>query len=237
MKLRFIPIKLRSNEVEDFYSEEETNALFNTVFNTIRDYKNIGYRIELVIAGGRKPMSIYPVISAQILFDENDRAWHLLSEEKLVKSRNLLPEDDMFYQLVPIPLMLWSNVPPTLLVDGMTPQQFIENQQQRSREQGELKYRKFMGLLTRVERDVLKALLQGLSNEDISKKLKKSRRTVEHQIQRVYSKFKTSFGLPVQSKISRQHFLRTILLYRIGKSADADTQYSFYNRDTIEDKI
>ena len=42
--------------------------------------KRAGHLVYLSIASGRKPMTVYGMVAAQLLFDEDDRVWHLLSE-------------------------------------------------------------------------------------------------------------------------------------------------------------
>lgn len=71
--------------------------------------------IHLCIAGGRKPMAVYGMVTAQLLFDEDDRLWHLLSEGWRPGSERVMhlsPGDRTW--LVPVPVLYWSAVSPAL---------------------------------------------------------------------------------------------------------------------------
>lgn len=221
--VRFVPVKLNGEEIIDIVGEEESTVLFETVFNLIRDFKLRGYRIELVIAGGRKPMSIYPVVSAYMLFDTDDRIWHLLSSEEMVKSRALIPSDNDFYKLVPIPFIPWSTIAPVFYVDGLNPLDFIDEQRKKMMKEAKGQYLRFLGQLTYVEEKVLELMVKGYSNSQIAERLNKSIRTVEHQVQAIYGKFKVVFHLPIEHRLSRQRFITEILkfryLYKIGNPA------------------
>jgi hypothetical protein len=68
---------------------------------------------HLRIAGGRKILAVYGVASAQLMFDEGDAAWHLVSAPDLMESGALhaLPGE---MQLAPIPVLRWSQISPAL---------------------------------------------------------------------------------------------------------------------------
>lgn len=67
--------------VDDISTEEDTASLLRTLYRTILAEKRAGRLVHLSIAGGRKPMAVYGMVVAQLLFDNEDRVWHLLSED------------------------------------------------------------------------------------------------------------------------------------------------------------
>lgn len=78
--LRVVPIRSGSGTITDVQSEEDVAALLRTLYRTILAEKRAGRQVHLSIAGGRKPMAVYGMVVAQLLFDEQDRVWHLLTE-------------------------------------------------------------------------------------------------------------------------------------------------------------
>ena len=51
-------------------------------------------------------------------------------------------------------------------------------------------------------------LLRGGTNRDIASRLGKSHRTVEHQLQSIYRKFKSAFSIPVNTRLRRDMLVR-----------------------------
>ncbi len=94
-------------------SEEDTAALFRTLYRVLLAEKKAGRLIHLSIAGGRKPMAVYGMVVAQLLFDDADQVWHLLSEGWKPGDKRVMhvqPGDPVW--LVSIPLLHWSSVSP-----------------------------------------------------------------------------------------------------------------------------
>lgn len=184
--------------IADITTEAEAEATFNALFQIVRHYKLNDYHVHLNVAGGRKPMSIYGMVTAQMLFDEQDRLWHLVSNPQLVKSRRLFPEDGDEYRLVPVPVIRASDRPDLL-------RQF-QNAQEAVREQEalrqELKYTLFMEKLTEAERKVARLLAQGLSNEAIASELTNAPSTISKHLSNIYGKWQEVFG-PVSRKAIR----------------------------------
>ncbi len=51
------------------------------------ELKRKNYRVHLSVAGGRKVMAALRMVVAQLLFDEDDSVWYLLSEGKLLAEK------------------------------------------------------------------------------------------------------------------------------------------------------
>ncbi len=66
--------------IADIATESDSAALLRTLYRAVLAEKRAGHLVHLSIAGGRKPMAVYGMVVAQLLFDENDHVWHLLSE-------------------------------------------------------------------------------------------------------------------------------------------------------------
>jgi CRISPR-associated Csx14 family protein len=78
--LSFHPIRNAGGQlVADVVSLEEVESAFRTLYQTVLEMKKQNHRVHLSIAGGRKSMAVYGMVTAQMLFDEEDRLWHLHS--------------------------------------------------------------------------------------------------------------------------------------------------------------
>ncbi len=191
----------RRGPIADITTAEEAEEVFHTLYQVVRRYKLAGYRIHLNVAGGRKPMSIYGMVTAQILFDEDDRLWHLVSDEELVASRRLFPEPGDEYSLVPIPVIHWTDRSPLEVgvVQAATPEEALREQETLRRD---MRYELFLrGELTPAEREVARLLAQGLSNEEIARRRGTRLNTVTKQVSAVYRKWRAFFELPREAPV------------------------------------
>jgi CRISPR-associated protein Csx14 len=69
----------------DIDSESNANAYYDATVKLLRLYRDDGYTIHLMVAGGRKAMSIYATLAAGDVFGPLDRVWTVLSSPKLVQ--------------------------------------------------------------------------------------------------------------------------------------------------------
>jgi CRISPR-associated protein Csx14 len=112
-RYRLAPVERDGWTVADFITEADTAALMRTLYRTVLTEKRAGRRVHLSIAGGRKPMAVYGMVVAQLLFDEDDCLWHLLSENWRPGDERIMhvqPGDRI--SLVPVPVLRWSTVSP-----------------------------------------------------------------------------------------------------------------------------
>ena len=189
----------------DITTAAEAERVFDTLYRLVRRFKLGRYRVQLNVAGGRKPMSIYGMVTAQILFDEHDRLWHLVSDEGLVRSRRLFPEPGDEYSLVPIPVIRWMDRSPLEmgLARAETPQEALREQETLRRD---TRYELFLkGELTSAERDIARLLATGLSNEAIAARRGTRMNTVTKQVSAVYARWPAFFelaeGTPVRDAV------------------------------------
>jgi CRISPR-associated Csx14 family protein len=181
--------------IADITTEAEAEQTFNSLFQVVRRYKLDGYHIHLNVAGGRKPMSIYGMVTAQILFDDDDHLWHLVSNEALVKSRRLFPEPGDEYSLVPVPVIRWTDRSPLEmgLAQAETPEEALREQETLRRD---MRCELFLkGELTSSEREVALLLAQGLSNQAIAVHRGTKMNTVTKQVSAIYDKWRVYFGV------------------------------------------
>lgn len=182
----------------DTVTEEDLEAVFATLYRTVRENKLAGKAVHLCIAGGRKIMSAYGVTVAHLLFDEDDHLWYLLSSGEVLEQKRMLALDGDDVNLIPIPVFHWSLVPPVLtpLALAEDPWKALSEQRHLRQRQVYLRKREFVErTLTRAEREVVELLVrEGLSNEAIAERQHRSVRTVGNHLSHVYDKLHEFLG-------------------------------------------
>jgi hypothetical protein len=174
------------------------------LYRTVAQLKRKGFRIHLSIAGGRKVMTAMGMVVAQLLLDEHDHVWHLLSEGKLLQSKAMHAQRSDKVALVPVPVLRWSLLPSTVqeILIWDDPYRAIERQRQLQQHQRWQLLNSFWQKLTSAEREVVKALVQhGGKAEVLAKRLNRSPKTVRNQLQSVYAKYRDHFDLPADTKV------------------------------------
>ena len=212
---QLLPIVTDSGRlVRDVATPLESQAAFRSLYNQVRMAKNAGYRVHLSIAGGRKTMAVFGMVTAQLLFDEDDRLWHLYSGGEFLESRRLHPKTEDDVHLIPIPVVQWSNVAPILLdfSDIEDPIEALSHQQElRIKERLEDMRAFVLGSLSPAEERVVALLVKdGLSDNELAEKLHLSPRTVEQHLRSAYRKASDHWGL---SDIGRTQLIALLNLY------------------------
>lgn len=215
-----LPLKARpltdrhGQPLRDTATPQEIEQAFRCLYNEVRRAKLAGRRVDLAIAGGRKPLALFGMVTAQLLCDESDRLWYLYSTGEFLTSKRLHPLPGDQVQLVPIPFIPWSQVSPTLtdLVEIEDP--FEALQQVRATRLAErlAKIQDYLQrILTPAEGRVVSLLAQeGLSDNQIAERLSLSPRTVEGQLRKAYNKAAVHWDL---EKVDRASLIALVNLY------------------------
>jgi CRISPR-associated Csx14 family protein len=193
-------IDQEGHPLSDVEAPEAAQACFRLLYTLVRAAKLAGLRVHLSIAGGRKSMAVFGMAAAQLLFDENDRLWHLFSAGDFLAAKRLHPEPGDEVHLIPIPVILWSQVSPvfTELSRFEDPYQAVERVSQLQIAEKIESARAFvLGSLTAAERRVVEFLVRGgLGDQEIAARLSLSPRTVERHLRTVYLKAADHWELP-----------------------------------------
>lgn len=202
---RSVPVEREGWPVADLRTEADTAALLRTLYRAVLMEKRAGRRVHLSIAGGRKPMAVYGMVLAQLLFDEDDRVWHLLSEDWRpgdARVMHVRPGDRVSL----VPVLRWSTVSPVLTELAVREDSWEAMQAQRALRQQEdyRRQREFIEhQLTRAERELVRLACQGLDNAAVARRLHKSEKTVANQFTKVYEKLQEWRGLRQDVPVSR----------------------------------
>lgn len=190
--------------LHDVDSPDAGKAICRAVYSAIREVKlrvveGVPGVIDLCLAGGRKTMSVYAMIAAQLLFEGDDRVWHLFSAGDLLREKRMhwRPGDEA--ALVALPLLRYADVAPALfsLMDNADPFAALSQAETQTRVTRAAQAREFwQQCLSPAEKSCAALLLcDGLADKQMAERLNKSRKTVETQLKSVYDKAEAFFGL------------------------------------------
>lgn len=193
LALRMVPlIDELGHPLSDVETPQAARSAFKTLYQLIRSTKKDGKVVHLSIAGGRKTLALYGMVAAQLLFDETDHLWYLFSSGDFLASKRLHPTPDDNVTLVPIPVILWSEVSPLAadLREIDDPFEAIKQVEDLQLIEKRDHARSFIyGSLTPSERRAVEILVRdGLSDVDIAERLYLSPRTVEQHLRSAYAK-------------------------------------------------
>jgi len=200
----FQPIQDGSHYPNDFVTERDVALLLRVLYRTVARLKRKGFRIHLSIAGGRKVMTAMGMVVAQLLWTSMTMFGTLLSEGKLLQSKEMHAQKPDEVVLVPVPILRWNLLPSTvqeiLLWDD--PYRAIERQHQLQQQQHWQLLQTFWQKLTPAEREVAEALVRyGEKTEALAKRLNRTAKTVRNQLQSIYAKYREHFDLPADAKV------------------------------------
>lgn len=184
--------------ITDIVTDDQVSALFRTLYREVLEAKRANKIVHLSIAGGRKTMAVYGMSVAQMLFDDSDQLWHLLSTGKILKEKRMQMQEGDEVKLISIPVLRWSMVSPVLteLARYDDPWEALQEQRQLRLHTYWQRKKDFVeSTLTRAEREVIELLVrEGLSNEAIARRLHRSVRTIGNHLSCVYDKLHEFLG-------------------------------------------
>jgi len=207
--------------LHDVDSPLAARQAFRVLYREIRQAKTARRRIQLSIAGGRKMLAVYGMAAAQLLFDPDDRVWHLYSVPALVERQALhaLPGEAA---LVRVPVLRWSEISPALtdLILSEDPFEAMERQAAQRRSDALRAARDFVEHeLSPAEREVVALVVrEGLTDAEVARRTSRSPKTVGHHLSSVYRKACACFGL---SRADRHTLMALLSAYYAFCGSDA----------------
>jgi len=218
--LTLLPITDQGQPLIDVETPQASQAALRALYQQLRQAKMQGWQVHLLIAGGRKTLAIFGMVAAQMLFDEEDRLWHLFSSGEFLASRRLHPGPGDEVHLVEIPVIRWSQLSPVFGELAQIDDPFLALERIRGLQIHEkiAHARAFVeGRLSAAERRVVQALVEeGLSDQEIGERLALSPRTVERHLRSSYSKAAEHWGAAAFTRAGLVAVLQLYYSFQIG---------------------
>ncbi|NUM34592.1 MAG: hypothetical protein HUU50_08615 [Candidatus Brocadiae bacterium] len=212
-------------DIQDVQSEEAAKAVANTIFQTLRNLKERQDidRIFLDYTGGRKEMSSYFLLSAQLLCSEQDELYHVEPNEKkgpLVDFNH--PQFNTYYYpqkpeeitLIPVPFVRLHHLFAFIEMKDVSLWTFLE------RSSTALENLCYCGLIGNgIEHEVAAPFQKAFANAP---------KSLYNSLERIYGTFK-SFHTILRSEKTEQERISLVDLFHNVKS----TTLEFY--DDVDD--
>jgi CRISPR-associated Csx14 family protein len=214
---QFETIELQANgqALSDITSPEEVQVAFRTLYAIVRAAKLDDKKIHMLIAGGRRTLTVAGMATAQILFDDTDRLWHLASHPQLETSGNLHAGFGEWCRLIPIPVITWGRLSPAFDVLKAVDDPFIAAQklsELRLRDQWDQARIFVLTQLSAAEKNVVELLVHdGLNQNEIAEQLSLSPRTVEQHLRSSYKKAEEHWNL--ETDVHQAQLVRLLSIF------------------------
>lgn len=194
----------------DVLTPAEMDTFTEVLYTVVRTWVAKRGRVHLLLAGGRKSMTMLGMSVAQLLLGPDDRVWYLHSDEALRQSGRMRMGAGDQAQLIRIPLVQRTPAPPVLTrsFQAATPADALhELEAEQARRVAHFLKR----VLTPAERDLALLIRQEvLTVKEIAARLHKSPKTVTNQLTIIYNKLEAEFGLEPDVGVKRE-FLRRVV--------------------------
>ncbi|NSW52340.1 MAG: hypothetical protein HPY85_07540 [Anaerolineae bacterium] len=208
--------------LSDFDDTTGTESFFRMFYRVLWRLKQQNARVHICASGGRKTMSIYAMVAAQLLFDEDDRFWHLFSGGNFLKEKRLHPQLEDLAELIEVPVIHWGLLSPVVstLRKVEDPYQAIAAiRELQLRQKWSLADQFVQNQLTPAQRSVVALLVrEGLSDQQIADRLVLSARTIERHLGDAYQRATDFWGF--RERVSRSQLITLLQLYYSTRLGD-----------------
>jgi len=212
--LRSLELSYQSTPLQDITQPDEVESAFQALYAEVRSAKLADRRVHLQIAGGRRTLSVFGMAAAQMLFDDQDRLWHLASHPELEASGRLHAAVGEWARLIPIPVIAWGRLSPAFdalrrVDDPLAAAQALSRL--RLREQWDAARIFVLTRLSPAELSAVELLSrEGLGQNEIAARLSLSPRTVEQHLRSAYRKAAEHWDL---EDVNQAQLVRLLSLY------------------------
>ncbi len=179
--------------LRDVESPDEAEVAFRVIYNVTRELKRRDYRLHSLIAGGRKSIIIYSVLSAQLLFDAHDRLWHIFSADEYNRELGLrphVPED--VAQLAAIPVLYVSRVMPMireLILHSDDPTRAVRIFEAQESAETLTYLQGFYDQCDPLDKEILKLRFRGIPNAEIATRVSLSESAISNRLRDVAKRY------------------------------------------------
>jgi CRISPR-associated protein Csx14 len=207
-------LRYQDRPIDDISDSGQADGVLDTMHRLVVDLKQQSYCIHLLVAGGRRLMSLLSVPVATLNFDHHDRIWHLFTpqviQEQAEAGRLMHVPAGAGTRLIQapfIPLGAYIANSSTNFRAAQAEQQAHMNQQEYER------CKQAIEQLTPRERDVVHAFTQENSQQEVASALGISMKTVDHHKTRIFEVCREVWNFEPDYKLSSLFLCKTFLPY------------------------
>jgi CRISPR-associated Csx14 family protein len=173
------------HSLHDIIDYQTASDYFRDIYRTLLEYKQGGNRLHVLIAGGRKSMTVYAALAAALIFSREDNLWHVVSPDHLIMPEHFHVSPELREQvylidmpIVPARIAYWG-MPSSSLDDPLELVKRLQDTRQT-----------LLNKLSPEERRLVDVLLQHpeWTDKQIAAHLHKSPNTVSNQFGWIYNK-------------------------------------------------
>lgn len=177
----------------DVNDHEATEIAFRVIFQATKTLKTEGYRLHSLIAGGRKSIIVYSMISAQLIFDPYDQLWHIFSDDERDREKSRRPHVPLStIHLAPIPVMHLGGLMPMvreLLLHDSDPTQAMRMYREHHDIEKTIQLQRFYDSRDPLDRYILWLRFKDYPNKDVADKVFMGEPAVINRLRRVAEDF------------------------------------------------
>ncbi len=221
-RLHCVPLQNGALKLQDIRTEVEAEATWQAIRTLLAEVKGKGHKVHLCIAGGRRLMGLLAMSAAMLLFDHQDRLWHIYTPDELraqaAGGAIMHAEPVETVQLIQVPLVPWGAYFPALRAMAQPPQQAVALQLSQLTASSELLCRQVYDRLTERQRATLLAFARGLTPQDVAEKLNITLSTVNTHKTAILAECRIAWQLDEATRLDYR-FIRerfAVFLQRIG---------------------
>ncbi|MBE2196787.1 MAG: hypothetical protein IAE83_21630 [Anaerolinea sp.] len=199
---RYAEITRRSGDpLLDIQDQETAKDYWKGVTDILLEYQR-DYNLHLMIAGGRKAMSIYATLAAGLFFRPRDRVWTVLSPESMLRGGHWRAPAGMRdqVQIVALPVFPVERSDQLRAMLGDLDSLLAARDTSRS---------EFLARLSPAETLLVERTQQhrGATSKQLGEMLSKSEKTIDNQFSGIFEKLAEYVDLPEGTRYRRQLLL------------------------------
>ncbi len=213
MHFRSHILQLDGEVLNDIVDDISANGALETIHQLIRQLKQQPRCIHLSVSGGRRLMALIAISAAQLNFKHNiDHIWHIYTPEEIkqqVKDGTLMHVPaSTGVTLIEMPFVPWKTYFPTLPQLEDTDVKTVLSAGLTEMDMQEFKRCKQVeDTLTKSQRNILRAIAQGLTPQEVAEKFCITPSTVSSHTSKIYLECRNAWELPANHPLN-YHFLR-----------------------------
>ncbi|NOX61975.1 MAG: histidine kinase [Chloroflexi bacterium] len=209
--LRPVPIRVDDEPLPDIRGEEDVNAVWRAIYQVIRQLKDDGAQIHLLLTGGRRMMALLGVSAAMLQLEPGDQIWHLYTPDALLKKARdgaiLIAPPNSGVRLLRTPIAPLGAYFPAIQVLTRTPDEVLARSTRWLDEQQQALCEKVWAALSPRERDVLRVFAEGKNRREAAAALHLSIKTIDAHKSKILGECRVAWDVDEGKRID-YHFLR-----------------------------